>query len=237
MDTLLDSKLLVVGLWQNRDVWVFISIIFLLLIAFSRIVFPKVFLATYSVTRFFSIRLKDDFGTGLRLLSTEYLHFTYLLSSAIAFNLLLLNDQFEEHVFLPFWLKPEGVLEVLLVWMGLSVVLILMFLLRYAMVSGFGKLFNLPNGLTRHFQEAQSLNQVFVLFVTVLIILVLYSGFYFPLKIANALLVLCVLYVIYRQINLYIKFLSTGTYSKLYIFSYLCTTEIIPVFIGVKLVL
>ncbi len=223
--------------WQIRDTWIVVSIILLLLLTVSRLLFPKVFFSTYSPKKFFSFRFSEDFGSGLRLLSTEYLHFTYLLSAALVFCILVLDSLPTREALLPSWLQANNTWEGILIWMGLSVVLVLLFLIRYLFVSGYGKLYNLPNGQTRHFQEAQSLNQVFALLITGSLILMLYSGFYFPESIFNTIALATGIYMIYRQFNLYFKMLSLGAYSKLFIFSYLCTTEIIPALVGIKLLL
>lgn len=231
------SSILTAVIWQSRDVWLFLSVIFLFILAFSRYAFPKVFAATYSPLKFFTLRSKEDFGTGLRILSIEYLHFTFVLSAATVFILLVFNDYLDDKAFLPAWLNPSDLGEGLLIWMGMSAVFVLLFMLRYLMISGFGQLFNLPNGISRHFQEAQSLNQVFVLFIWLVVTVTLYSQFYFPEFIFNTILITALSYLVYRQLNLYIKFLGTGGYSKLFIFSYLCTTEIIPALIAIKLLL
>lgn len=224
-------------MWQARDIWIFLSVVYLFILAFSRFVFPKVFMAVYSPLKFFSLRAKEDFGTGLRVFSTEYLHFTFVLSAATIFNLLIFNDYLGEDAILPAWLNPSGIGEGILIWLGLSVVGVLVILLRYLMISGFGQLFNFPNAVSRHFQEAQSLNQVFILFLWLVITITLYSRFYFPEFIFQAVLITILIYMVYRQLNLYLKFLYTGGYSKLFIFSYLCTTEIIPAIIGIKILL
>ena len=41
-------------------------------------------------------------------------------------------------------------------------------------------LFNLPNVSPQHFQEAQSLNQVFIVGITIISLLSLFGSFYYP---------------------------------------------------------
>ena len=237
MDIPLPFRIILSSVWHIRDTWIVVSILLLLLFTLSRLVFPKVFLATYSLKKFFVFRQSEDFGTGLRLLSTENLHFTYLLSAASTFCILVIDSFPSTDTFFPSWLQSDSIIEGVLIWMGMSVVVVLLFLLRYLFISVYGKLFNLPNSMSRHFQEAQSLNQVFILFISGSLIVMLYSGFYFPNFVFQIIITSVGIYLIYRQFNLYFKFVSLGTYSKLYIFSYLCTTELIPVLIGINLLL
>ena len=119
-------------------------------------------------------------------------------------NLLLASDIIRsQSSLIPEWIYPSGIGEGILIWLGASVVLMLFFLLRYVMISTFGQLFNLPNGITQHFQEAQSLNQVFIMGITIISLLSLFGSFYYPEHAYQSIIVISLVYLVYRQFSLY----------------------------------
>jgi len=220
-----------------RDIAITISLLLLATYAVSRIVFPKMFAATYDFSKFLNFKLKDEFGSNLRLLSTESFYFTSILSASLSFVLLILVYGLNQEVDLAFfnWLIPTGFWSGLLIWLGGTAIFQLIFLIKYLFIALIGQLFNLPVSTSRHFQEVQSLNNCFVLAVTFVCAIVIYSNFMIPQTLMNGIVTVTLIYLLYRSLNIYIKLEQLKLYSKLYIFSYLCSTEIIPAIVGIKL--
>ncbi len=195
------------------------------------------FAATYDFSKFLNFKLKDEFGSNLRLLSTESFYFTLILSASLSFVLLILVyslNQVEELALFS-WLIPSGFWAGLLIWLGVTASFQLIFLIKYLFIALIGGLFNLPVSTSRHFQEIQSLNNCFALAVTLVCAIVIYSNFMIPQILTNGIIMVTLIYLLYRSLNIYIKLEQLKLYSKLYIFSYLCSTEIIPAIVGIKL--
>lgn len=189
----------------------------------------------YDFSKFLSFRLKDDFGSGIRLLSTENLYFTSILAASLSFVLLcivMFGGVIPSNVS---WLVPLGFWAGLGHWLIGTAAILFIFLLRFLFILGFGALFNLPVHITRHFQETQSLNNCFVLLLMITCFVIVYSGFYFPQGTIQVLAISLIFYLTFRLLNIYIKLSRLRTYSLLYIFSYLCTTEIIPALVGIQI--
>lgn len=218
-----------------RNISITISVILLLTYAVSRAVFPKMFASVYNFSKFGQFKIKDDFGSNIRLLSTENFYFTIILSASISFVALNILIYRVELLSGWSWLIPQNLGAGLLIWLLLTVSIQLFFLLKYLFMSGFGALFNLPQSVSRHYQEIQSLNNCFVLILVGVTTIAVYSSYNFPVKLVNLMITSVLIYLLYRMLNVYIKLDQLKTYSKLYIFSYLCTTEIIPTIIGFKL--
>lgn len=220
-----------------RDIAITISLLLLTTYAVSRVVFPKMFTTIYDFSKFLNFKLKDEFGSNLRLLSTESFYFTLILSASLGFVLMILVyglNSMDELTFFR-WLVPTGFWAGLLIWLGLTAFFQLIFLIKYLFIALMGLLFNLPVATSRHFQEVQSLNNCFVLAVTLVCALVVYGNFLIPPILINGIVGVTLIYLLYRLLNIYIKLEQLKLYSKLYIFSYLCSTEIIPAVVGIKL--
>ncbi len=222
-----------------RDIAIAISVLLLATYAVSRMAFLKMFATVYDFSKLLNFKLKDDFGSNIRLLSTESLYFSIILSASASFVLLVLFfglNQTEGFVLVP-WLIPESFGSGILIWLVMTASIQLFFLIKYLFIWMMGSLFNLPPSTSRHFQEMQSLNNCFVMGMTILCALVIYSNYSFPVLLINTILVGTVIYLLYRLLNFYVKLEQLKLYNKLYIFSYLCSTEIIPAIVGIKLLL
>lgn len=220
-----------------RDIAIAISIILLATYAASRLVFPKMFSAVYDFSKLLNFKLKDEFGSNIRLLSTESLYFTIILSASASFVVMILVfglNQFDRLGAFE-WLLPENFGMGLLIWLGMTAAFQLTFLMKFLFIWLIGGLFNLPVSTSRHFQEVQNLNNCYVLAVTIICGLMIYSSYGFSETLIDAVLWGTVIYLLYRLLNIYIKLEQLKLYSKLYIFSYLCSTEIIPAIVGIKL--
>ena len=218
-----------------RNISIGISILLVLTYAISRVVFPKMFTVVYDFSKLVTFKIKDEFGSSIRLFSTESLYFTAILSASIGFvvfNIFLSRQDLMEQ--LP-WMVPANFGVGILLWLLITITIQLIFLIRYLFLGLVGWLFNLPLSISRHYQEVQGLNNCFVLAIVVVSTATLYSSYQFPGSIIRFLAIVTLIYLFYRLLNVYVKLNQLGAYSKLYIFSYLCTTEITPAIIGLKL--
>ena len=218
-----------------RNISITISVILLITYAVSRVIFPKMFTSVYNFSKFGNFRIKEDFGSNIRLLSTENFYFTAILSASISFVILNIIIYTSDPLQSLSWLIPETLGAGLLIWLLLTISIQVFFLLKYLFMSAFGALFNLPLSISRHYQEMQGLNNCFVLILVGVAAVAVYSNFNFPVGLINVMIMGVLIYLLYRLLNIYIKLDQLKMYSKLYIFSYLCTTEIIPSIIGYKL--
>lgn len=207
---------------------VFVLLCFLVV---SKLLFPKLFASVYNYRKFFSFKPTEDFGAGIQLLSTESIHFTGLMSAMLGFVLVNLVQ-----------MKPEIFPEImqinsfgggLFLWVIFSLLIFILLFLKYVFTAMIGWLFDLRQPQTRHFQEVLSLNHLFSGLLFLLFTIVLFSRFHFPSQLGGVLLAATSIYLFYRLISLFFKIRQHTGSSMLYIFSYLCTTEIFPLAIGI----
>lgn len=218
-----------------RNIAIVISMALFVIFGISRIVFPKLFVSIYSFGKFLSFRYRDEFGSGIRLFSTESFYFTALLSLNFSFVIICLFLFSPEIQASLNWLKIETIAYGILAWLVLAFALQFVFFLKFLFLRIFGWLFNVPSEQSRHFQGFQSMNNSFSIMLYLLMSISIYVRFSFPGLSLKILAVLVSIYVIFRLINLFFKIRNLGVYSNLYIFSYLCSTELIPTLLGLNL--
>lgn len=220
-----------------RNIVISISMLLFVILGVSRLVYPKLFASLYGFEKFFVFRYRDDFGSGIRLFSTESFFFTAVLSLNFSFALLclyLFSEPIHEVVnadFSPtFW---QGIS----IWLVLSIAIQFLFFVKFLFIRVFGWMFDIPLEQTRHFQEFQAFNHSFSLLVFFLLSVSIFIRYSFPVFSFNILGFAVCIYLFFRLINLFFKIRSIGACSNLYIFSYLCSTELLPTLIGVFLII
>ena len=218
-----------------RNIVIAISILLIFAYAILGVKFPRIFAVAYNFSGFFKFKMKNKLGSEIKLSGTESFYTTAMFSASfsfVVFNILLSTpvwiNQLNRWVPHNFWIG-------ILLWLLITMIVMLICLLRYLFFTTVGWLFNLPLSASRHYQEAQSLNNCFVMSMGTLSIIFLYSHYLFPTLVIRLIVFAALIYLIYRIMNVYVKLNQLGSYSKLYIFSYFCTTEIIPAIIGLKL--
>ncbi|NVJ48600.1 MAG: DUF4271 domain-containing protein [Cytophagia bacterium] len=219
-----------------RNIAIAIAMLLFVIFAISRIAYPRLFASIYSFDKFFVFKYRDDFGSGIRLFSTESFYFTGVLSLTLSFGILCLyffQPGLKE--LLP-WLQIDTFLWGLLVWIVLGVAVQFVFFLKFVFILIFGWLFNIPSQETRHFQEYQSFNHSFSILLYVILSISVYVRYNFPGVSLQIIAVLLAIYLVFRWINLFFKIRSLRVCSNLYIFSYLCSTELMPTLIGINLI-
>lgn len=220
-----------------RNACLIISMLLFVILGVSRVVYPKLFAFVFSFGKLFSFKYKEDFGTGIRLFSAENFYFSAVLSSLLGYVLItfyLLSQAIEFDID---WLKINSIWQAILVWLLLSISIQLLFLLKYLFLRFFGWLFALQASQIKHFQEFQGLNHLFALSLFFVVSVALYLQFKFPPFTLELVALLAGIYLIYRLLNIFFKIRSLGIGSNLYIFSYLCSTELIPTFVVLKFLL
>lgn len=214
----------------HRNVALFMVLVILCFLVISKLLFPKLFASVYDYGKFFSFKPTQDFGAGIKLLSTESLHFTSLMSVMLGYvgvNMMhLFRDSF------PDLLHITSFGGGLLLWVLISLAVFILLILKYVFTAMVGWLFDLPQPQTRHFQEVLSLNHLFIGLLFLALTIVLFTHFQLPDLLPEVILAATAIYLFFRLISLFFKIRQHTGSSMLYIFSYLCTTEIFPLAIG-----
>ncbi len=122
-------------------------------------------------------------------------------------------------------------------WLWLFFFFLGWFMLRFILISLSSDLFKMREVGTIHTFEFLRITNFYSLLIFLLLILSL-----FVIQIGLGLFTDIIIYSIViisfiRAVILYLKFLNSSNYTKLYLFAYLCSAELLPVIVGLKFLL
>lgn len=236
LEIALHNSLGLVQVMAQRDLFIILSILLLCVFAVSKVVFPKLFMESISVDKLFGFRVKEDLGSTIRPFSTEHIYFTALFAFNLSFVILFIfNSSLFDQETLPV-LEVNSIWHGLLVWIILGIVVNLTIYLKYILIAITGWLFHTRQVVSRHFTDYINASALFYILVSICLSMGTYSTFVSSGVFLNTVALIIVLFLFYRTTLLYIKLIQLSPYSKLFIFSYICTTELIPILIGLNFV-
>ncbi len=220
----------------QRDLFIVLSILLLCVFAISKVVFPKLFVESISVDKLFGFRVKEDLGSTIRPFSTEHIYFTALFAFNLSFVILfVVNSPLFDKVVIPV-LQISTVWQGILIWVILGVVVNLTIYLKYILIAVVGWLFHTRQVVSRHFTDYINASALFYILVSICLSMGTYATFISSETFLKTVALAIVLFLFYRTALLYVKLIQLSPYSKLFIFSYICTTELIPILIGLHFV-
>jgi hypothetical protein len=194
----------------------------------------RVFNDYYNIINSFIRASTDEFITRTRKITRIDLVFSVVLSIVLSFFIVIVISQF-------------GVLEdddnlnsigrLFIKWLWLFVFILIWIMLRFFVISLSSDLFKIRDIGTIHTFEFLRITNFYSLLTFLFLILLL-----FVIQIKLVVFVYIILYSmivigILRALILYLKFLNSSNYTKLYLFAYLCSAELLPVIVGLKFLL
>jgi len=217
----------------------YIIILMMIMAGFTgiRYGYANIFRNTYGFLALFSFKPMAEQRAGIKLLSTENLLITLLLAASLAFSLMLFAQFFSIDIGVINFGEPLSLSSTILVWLTMIFAISLLFVLKFAFVGVVGWLFDFPSSQSAHFEEYQSMSHVFNFFFT----LILGLGVIAMGRVNDGFMLFMgysyVIFFIIREFILIFRLYVKGSFSIYYIFSYICTTELIPWIICLGLVL
>ncbi len=219
-----------------RDLYIILSIVLLCIFTVSKVTFPKLFVESITWDKLFGFRVKEDLGSSIRPFSTEHIYFTALFSFNLSFVLLFVANAFLVDRIAIQLLQVTSVIQGVLVWLILGVALNLVIYLKYVLLALIGWLFHMRQTVGRHFIDYINASALFYILIALCLAMSTYSTFIPSEIFLQIILISTVSFLFYRTVLLYIRLIQLSPYSKLFIFSYICTTELIPLLIGLYFV-
>ena len=179
--------------------------------------------------------MREEIGLSLKLLSKGQLFLSAIYALTFSFLLLYMGSHLlnpESSLFE--WMSIKSFWGGLLIWLIISIVIYLSTFIKLIFFLMMSWLFNLGTGYKRQFTDFFSTSSIFFLLAATVLSILVYAQIISGFNISLILGQLVVVFFLYRTILIYFKLLQVSEHSKLYIFSYICTTELIPLFIGIK---
>jgi len=196
--------------------------------------FPKAFKNYHSFRNISSLNLQEDMYTKIKLLNTTNLMFLLHYGLLVAYLIIV-------------FVHTSNVLEVQLpgypidsfsgfisIWIKVALLVLGVFALKYIMVMAIGTLFRLSRIVQHHILDYFRMSLTFgVILFTILVFTYLGLGkgqtIYYNIFVYSV-----VIFSLLRVFLLFHRLFDISAFRNIYLFSYICTLEILPLFIGFK---
>lgn len=217
-----------------QEFFVIAIILILLIFILIRNLYPKTAAFYYNISKALATTTRDEQTTRMNLAEGNNLMVLILHSLIVSFVFIIILSFYDIEV----RLVQIGLFgETFLSWLKIAGIVLILLIAKYLMVTFLANLFGLNLFANRHFFEFIRLSKIFYGIVILLMIL-FYLGFQFTSYfIVKFILYSIIFFIVIRTLVLFNKFIRTSSFTNLYLFSYLCGTEIIPLLIGFKVLI
>ena len=217
-----------------QEFFVIAIILILLIFILIRNLYPKTAAFYYNISKALTTTTRDEQTTRMNLAEGNNLMVLILHSLIVSFVFVIILSFYDIEV----RLVQIGLFgETFLSWLKIAGIVLILLIAKYLMVTFLANLFGLNFFANRHFFEFIRLSKIFYGIVILLMIL-FYLGFQFTSYfIVKFILYSIIFFIVIRTLVLFNKFIRTSSFTNLYLFSYLCGTEIIPLLIGFKVLI
>jgi hypothetical protein len=219
-----------------RNFYVLGHLMFFVILAILFSSFRRFWKDYYNAGRAFSIKVRDDGFYKLKILTSVNLLFLFFLSLVMSYLLLSLFSMggFDGLSILD-WTSGHGTLKS---WAILSFGVLSIFIMKYYFIYMWSSIFLINDFKKIHFYDSTRMTIIFCS-----IIMCLFAIYYLninafgQLDLIKWMIPVVIIFLVFRTIIIFFKLINLYPYRKLHLFSYLCTTEIIPLLIGLKIIL
>lgn len=218
-----------------RSTFVVVFIVTLVLASFLSNSYPRAFQRYYNLKDLMSFLVREQSFLINKPLNRTNMMFVILLSLISGFLYIIVQSKGIDLIDSRFFFQDAQTFGLLLSnFLKLCVFFFVLFVFKFFLINTIGRLFNLDKVVEIHFFKLiQSTLYFFTLML--IILLVLFNTYLFSETFLEKyfLLVLSVFYT-FRTIIIYFTINRTINVQSLYLISYLCIVEILPIIIGLR---
>lgn len=196
--------------------------------------FPRTFKNLYDFGKVFSFKVREE-NTRVKLF--HELHFVFLLHHCllVAYLLILLTSAHSLVDLSAVIGQQDTFWAFVITWLKLAVAVFLVIWLKYIMVMMLGSLFGLKALKYMHALDFMRMSLILWSFVFVVMTLIYASALVANPLYANILVYIFIAFAFARVVVLYYRLFTSKSFRNVYLFSYICASEIIPLFVGLEL--
>lgn len=184
----------------------------------------------YSVEQALSGRIKDDSVYRLKLFAQNNLLIFLFHASVISFLMVVLTRYSDFHFTFEKYLADSDFVN----WLLLSVIIFFAFFLKYILIKYLGELFDLGSSANYYFYEFMRLSMNFFMALLIVASIVLIGFPYLAGGMIRMGLTVTFVFMFVRLIFIFMRIARMSGFKNVHLFSYLCTTETLPIIIGIK---
>ena len=223
-------------LLSNKENFFVLGLVFILMLYAALINhYPKTFRNIYNLPRILALRSREE-DLRIRLISEPHTFFLVQHCLVVGFLFIVLVPDVDQWA--PSgWFTSPGVGSYLWLWLLLSLIVLITVWVKYLIVVLFGSLFKLKQFMYLHMFDFMRLSMMFWGTVFLLAICVHYNLTVQEQIYERALTYLFVAFALARVLILYLRLFRNSALKNMYLFSYICTAEIIPLSVGLELLI
>ena len=197
--------------------------------------FPRTFKNVYNLRKILAFRAREE-DLRVRLVSESHVLFLAQYCLLVSFLFVLLIPEISVRVpFVQLTLQSLG--SYLLLWIMISILILLSVWAKYMLVVILGTLFKLRHLMYLHMFDFMRLSLMFWGVVFLLAVCVYSNASIDNQWNIQILTYLFIVFALARISVLYLRLFRNASFKNMYLFSYICTAEIIPLFVGLELLL
>lgn len=214
--------------------------ILILLVLYAIVInqYPKIFSNLFSLSKAFSLRVRED-NSRIRLINEAYIVFLIQHCILLAFLFIIFISTTDlitlEVPYLDF--QPGNFTDYMLLWGKLVLVVFAIIWLKYIIVMLFGSLFRLRQLRYLHMLDYMRMSLVYGAVLFALLIVVFAGIGYYQSNYIDVLIYLFIGLAALRVIILYFRLFSSASFRNMYLISYLCVAEVIPLLVGLEVLI
>ncbi|WKN41815.1 DUF4271 domain-containing protein [Tunicatimonas pelagia] len=200
--------------------------------------YGKNFKIIYNISRIFSSKVRED-DTRVRLVTEANIAFLIHYCLLIAFLLIIVVPPTIELPFTTSYISfpPVSFSQYLLLWVELAVIVLVIILVKYLLLMLLGSLFRLRAMKYLHMFDFMRMSLVFWTAVFIAVIC-FFPNLQFNTEIyLQGLIYGFLLFALVRVIILYFRLAQNASFRNIYLFSYICVAEILPLLAGLELLI
>lgn len=195
--------------------------------------YPRTFRNIYNLQKILAFRAREE-DMRVRLVSEAHVLFLIQHCLLIAFLcILLVPDSGFQLLSVQFSLSGLG--SYLTLWLMGSTLVLLVVIAKYFLVIAFGSLFKLRQLMYLHMFDFMRLSLMFWGAMFLLAACVYHNLGLSEYLYGRILTYLFIGFALIRILVLYLRLFRNASFKNVYLFSYICIAEIIPLFIGLEL--
>ena len=217
-----------------EDFFIVVLLIMLISYAFQINQYPRTFRYLYDFRKVFSLKMRED-NPRIRLINEAHIAFLIHHCLLVSFLLLLLISS---HSLVDLSLiidQPHSFSEFIFTWLKLSFFIFLIIWLKYITVMMLGTLFKLRNLKYIHVFDFIRMSLIFWCGLFTVMILIFSGITMSDPRYVNLLVYVFIAFAVARIFILYYRLFAGTSFRNMYLFSYICTLEVIPLLVGLEL--
>jgi len=202
--------------------------------AMIKVAYPKIFSEFLSLGKIFSLKWREDSLIASRAISSLNLLFLIVYSLLMSFIVVVLWYETDSVPHQFDFISFENFASSFLSWILVALIVFVILILKFIIIYISSSLLGFKDIVSYHFLDYIRISQVFMIALLVVISLstISFRDFISPGSVVFPYIIFTSIFL--TTMLLFFKLLSSTSYRNVHLFSYLCTTEILPLIISIK---